>query len=67
MIKWSEAIDSSQQSHGELGAVELVEPRSAVVDEGEFGCVGQGLPYHAGWYGKVPFRSTAYLAVRLLN
>ena len=32
---WSGTIDSSQRWYGELGTVELVEPGSAVVDEGE--------------------------------
>jgi hypothetical protein len=35
MIRPGGTIDSSQQWYGELGTVELVEPGSAVVDEGE--------------------------------
>jgi hypothetical protein len=34
-VRMSGTIDSSQRWYGELGTVELVEPRSAVVDEGE--------------------------------
>jgi hypothetical protein len=35
MIRPGGTIDISQQWYGELGTVELVEPGSAMVDEGE--------------------------------
>jgi hypothetical protein len=41
-VRMSGTIDSFQRWYGELGTVELVEPGSAVVDEGELAVARQG-------------------------
>jgi hypothetical protein len=53
MIKRGGTIDNSWPRSGDLETVELVEPESAVVDEGGLAGAGWGLPYQAEWYGKV--------------
>ena len=49
MVGRGGTVDSSQREYGELGAVEQVEPGSAVVDEG----AGRGLAGAYRTYGKV--------------